>query len=346
MPRRLPARPDLDQLRRQAKDLLRAAQDGDAKAAARIGRYAEPLILSSAQLAVARAHGFASWAALKTEVERRAVLDERDVDRLRALLAEQPEQAGAKLVGWRDGRGASPLAYLAMMRFETGQLSVPGDAHRTGAMARALLAAGAPVDGDPRDRETPLITAASYGDAEVAAALVEAGADLEARSAPNAGGVPDATALLHAAVFGMTEIVDLLVAAGAVVDSLEMAAAAGDLAGWLAPDSDLQARLRALVFAADHQRLPVIERLLDAGTPIDRADAAFGRQALQTAAHNGRSASVALLLARGADPNRRDPERRLTALQWCSASRRYLDNPGHREVELLLRPVTVLHEGV
>jgi ankyrin repeat protein len=71
-----------------------------------------------------------------------------------------------------------------------------------GAVAGALLAAGAPVDGPPGDRETPLITAASYGDAEVARVLIEAGADLEATAAPNAGGVPGGTALEHAAVFG------------------------------------------------------------------------------------------------------------------------------------------------
>jgi ankyrin repeat protein len=65
-----------------------------------------------------------------------------------------------------------------------------------------LIAAGAPVEGYPDDKETPLITAASYGDAEVAKVLIEAGADLEARAAPDAGGVPGATALGHAAVFG------------------------------------------------------------------------------------------------------------------------------------------------
>ena len=59
------------------------------------------------------------------------------------------------------------------------------------------------------------MTAASYGDAEVARALVEAGADLEARAADDAGGVPGGSALLHAAVFGMTDIVDVLVGAGA-----------------------------------------------------------------------------------------------------------------------------------
>jgi uncharacterized protein len=57
----LPARPDLDQLRHQAKDLLHAAQRGDPDATARIGAVSRRLILSSAQLALAREYGFASW---------------------------------------------------------------------------------------------------------------------------------------------------------------------------------------------------------------------------------------------------------------------------------------------
>ena len=65
----LPARPDLDQLRHQAKDLLHAAQRGDPDATARIGGVSRRLILSSAQLAVAREYGFASWARLKLEVD-------------------------------------------------------------------------------------------------------------------------------------------------------------------------------------------------------------------------------------------------------------------------------------
>lgn len=45
----------------------------------------------------------------------------------------------------------------------------------------------------PATAETPLITAASYGDADVARILIEAGADLEATAAPTAGGVPGGT---------------------------------------------------------------------------------------------------------------------------------------------------------
>ena len=67
----LPPRPDLGQLRRQAKDLLRAAQRGDTSAVVGLHAVSSYLILDSAQLAVARKYGFASWARLKTEVDRR-----------------------------------------------------------------------------------------------------------------------------------------------------------------------------------------------------------------------------------------------------------------------------------
>jgi hypothetical protein len=67
----LPPHPDLDQLRRQAKELLRAARNGDAHALARIGSVSEKLTLSTAQLVLAREHGFASWPAVKTAVDAR-----------------------------------------------------------------------------------------------------------------------------------------------------------------------------------------------------------------------------------------------------------------------------------
>jgi hypothetical protein len=93
----LPARPNLDQLRHQAKDLLRAAQRGDSGAAVRIRAVSDRLILSSAQLALAREYGFASWAKLKLEVERRDTLNSRDLYRLTKLLAEHPELATTKM---------------------------------------------------------------------------------------------------------------------------------------------------------------------------------------------------------------------------------------------------------
>jgi hypothetical protein len=54
--RRLPDRPNLDQLRHQARELQRRSK---------------PMTLSAAQLAVAREYGFPSWTRLKAEVDRR-----------------------------------------------------------------------------------------------------------------------------------------------------------------------------------------------------------------------------------------------------------------------------------
>ena len=67
----LPANPSLDHLRRQARDLLRAARAGDTTAAGRIRAVADALTLASAQLAVAREYGLASWTRLRDEVTAR-----------------------------------------------------------------------------------------------------------------------------------------------------------------------------------------------------------------------------------------------------------------------------------
>ncbi len=336
---RLPARPDLDQLRHQAKDLLRAAKGGDPVAASRLASVAGDSNLSSAQLAVAREYGFASWARLKLEIERRELLNSRDVATLATLLAEQPGLAVEPMENWCDHPlGATPLGYVAMLRYDTAD-SVWRDRPGTGAMAKALLTAGAAVDGDPGDRETPLITAASYGDAEVARVLIEAGADLDATASADSGGVPGGTALRHAAVFGMTDVVDLLVASGARIGSLAEAAAAGDITGWLRPGTPSDDRIRGLVMAADHERLEIIDQLLNAGTPINAADP-WGRQALCVAAANGRVAGVRHLLGHGADPRQRDANQNRTALDWCRLHRADDDSPRHAQIEAILEPLT------
>lgn len=334
----LPARPDLAQVRRQAKELLRAAEAGEADAQRRIGAVSDRLRLASAQLAIAREYGFASWPQLRTEVVRRAVLNSGDADQLRRLLEKEPRLASAPMEHWCDHpKGASPLGYVAMLRYDTtnGRWR---DVQGAAALARALLERGAAVDGAPGDPETPLITAASYGDAAVARVLIEAGADIEARAAPGAGGIPGGPALSHAAVFGMTAVIDVLIAAGARPSGIEEAAAAGDMSGHLTARTPMQARVRALVMAADHQRVTVIDDLLEAGTPIDAFDARWGRQALQVAARNGRVTSVGHLLERGADPTVRDPEHHRTALEACLAGRETVDDcSAHREVEAILR---------
>lgn len=67
----LPDRPDIDQLRHQARALHRAAAAGEPDALARLRRFSDLIVLSTAQLAVAREYGYPSWPALRAEVERR-----------------------------------------------------------------------------------------------------------------------------------------------------------------------------------------------------------------------------------------------------------------------------------
>lgn len=90
----LPANPDLDQLRRQAKELVRAAKAGDADALRRIRAVSDRLALDSAQLALAREYGFASWPGLKNEVEARSLDLAQKVDIFcRASVGNQPGRA-------------------------------------------------------------------------------------------------------------------------------------------------------------------------------------------------------------------------------------------------------------
>jgi hypothetical protein len=87
----LPDRPDLAQLRRQARELQRAAAGGDPGAVRRIQQVSAETRLSDAQLAIARDYGFASWAKLKDEAERR-----------RAAAPDTAQPVLAPAEPWRD----------------------------------------------------------------------------------------------------------------------------------------------------------------------------------------------------------------------------------------------------
>lgn len=66
----LSEQPDIAQLRRQAKELLRATREGDPKATDRLAAIGTPPApaLAHAQLAIAREHGFDSWPRLRRAV--------------------------------------------------------------------------------------------------------------------------------------------------------------------------------------------------------------------------------------------------------------------------------------
>jgi hypothetical protein len=92
----LPDRPDLDQLRRQARELHRAAASGDADSLRRLRSVSEKVALSTAQLTLAREYGFPSWRQLRDEVERRRKTTE---------YSERPVSgldASARPKSWRE----------------------------------------------------------------------------------------------------------------------------------------------------------------------------------------------------------------------------------------------------
>ena len=119
--RELPARPNLEQLKKQAKSLLDAARARDPNALRRFAVLpslsgksidqvgASDLALHDAQSAVAREYGFASWNALREEVESRTLSFDAAVDefircatggatgRAEQLLALHPRLASATL---------------------------------------------------------------------------------------------------------------------------------------------------------------------------------------------------------------------------------------------------------
>jgi len=98
----LPRRPDLDQLRRQARELLRAATAGDDQALVRISVVSQKKTLSAAQLAIAREYGFASWPKLRAEVLRRQVGTAPDAGAVAVAKAPSATETAPK--SWQEMR--------------------------------------------------------------------------------------------------------------------------------------------------------------------------------------------------------------------------------------------------
>src|SRR5215470_14447770 len=123
---KLPARPSLEFLRKQAKKLARRIAAGDASAIERVRAQLPqaklPLSQRDAQLVLAREYGFAGWQDLVKEVKQRmgrglewAVsqasrhIHENDLEGLRQLLAEYPA-----LLSWRTDKKGNDGGLLGM----------------------------------------------------------------------------------------------------------------------------------------------------------------------------------------------------------------------------------------
>ena len=94
--RRLPVRPDLRQLKQQAKDFLRAVRGSDADAIADLSRFhphAPPYgeaKLADAQHVIARSYGASSWPRLVQSCELIDAIWRDDPSAVRALVTRNP----------------------------------------------------------------------------------------------------------------------------------------------------------------------------------------------------------------------------------------------------------------
>lgn len=192
-------------------------------------------------------------------VELVAAITGGQPDRLRRALARRPHLARAA-VG--DAQQARSCLHLAT--------DWPGHFPEVATTIRLLVAAGADVDAPfvGTHRERPLHWAASSGDLDALAALLDAGADAEADGGVLTGGPP----LDDAVIFAMLDAARLLVAHGATTQ-LFHAAALG-----------MTERLRELL-------------TLDPVPQQDELDAS-----LWHACRHGGQAAAAILLDAGADP--------------------------------------------
>ena len=355
--RRLPANPNLEHLRHQAKDLLRDHAGRDPGAAQRIREFhprfsgamdseifdAKPR-LSDAQLTIAREHGFPSWTRLKRHIEkpsladrlnlphqeriedatfRRAVnlLDAGDVAGLRELLKQHPALATQRVLfeGGNYFRNPALLEFAAENPVRHGTLP-----QNIAEVAKTILEAGA--DESARNETLMLVSTGRVPrECRVQVPLIDLLCDH--------GADPD-SAVEATALHGELEAMKALIGRGARVN-LAVAAALGDPGEFrrLLPEADRRARHLALAVAAQYGRVEIASLLLDAGEDPNRYNPIGGHShstPLHQAVGAGHSELVHLLVERGAKLDLKDILWQATPADWAK-------HASNTEIEVYLR---------
>jgi hypothetical protein len=342
----LPSNPNLDHLRYQAKDLLKAHAARELQAAQRIREFHPrfhassdaaifdaPLRLNDAQLTIAREGGFPSWARLKRRVEkpapsdnlslphheriedpafRRAVdlLDAGDVLGLRGHLQRHPKLVRQRVTfeGGNYFRNPTLLEFVA--ENPVRRRTLPANIVE---VAKVILEAGAKEDQSALNEALGLVSSGCIPrECRVQVALIDllclCGAD------PN-------SAMFSALPHGEFEAVDALLRNGARVD-LVVAAGLGRVedARRLLPTALADDRHRALATASQFGHAEIVRLLLDAGEDPNRYNppgAHAHSTPLHQAAAGGHDKVVRLLVERGARVDVRDTLWQGTPEDWA-----------------------------
>src|SRR3712207_95797 len=94
--RTLPPRPDLEQQKKLAKELLGAFRSGDRLTIARIRAELPdktPISLADAQFVLAREYGFSSWRELRDRIERQVAAQRPPIERFKRAVREGDAKA-------------------------------------------------------------------------------------------------------------------------------------------------------------------------------------------------------------------------------------------------------------
>jgi len=318
MARQLPPNPSLEQLKKQAKSLLKSQQAEDSEAFTRIRKNhprwrnlpagqvaASPFILADAQLVIANEYGFASWSKLQSHVKTleaasltaeavaslRDAAGRGDLVRLTALLDAHPE-----LIDERGGEGVRTPLHQAV--FGNSEVAV-----------KLLLERGAnPNIRCEGDNAYPLHFAVEKYRLPIIRLLVEHGADTIGEGDYHELGVIGwATAWDY--IQPNPEIVGYLLAHGArhnIFSAVSMGEAAVIRELVARTPNDLERRMNGTTMRSMPLHLAVMKNrpasvmtLLDLGANTESLDEA-GFSALDLAAFAGRHDLAQLLLERGA----------------------------------------------
>ena len=258
-----------------------------------------------------------------------ATLETGDVDKLKALIAEDPSLA--------TSRSTTSHPTLLQCFVLDGK-----DKPNAREMAEVLIDAGA-------DLNEPLIAAGSINNRPVAELLIDRGAAID--------GARDWSPLEEALYWDSKDVVALLLDRGAKIRNLRTAAALGrtdlienyfNAEGTLKPEAgkinwpfgrrgswshDQQSIINnAFVYACMHGHIDTAKLLLEKGAEINVIPGGFdyAGTGLHYAAYNGHRAMVQFLLNQGADRNVKDTKVDSTAAGWAEHS-------GHKDLADLLR---------